>query len=209
MPETATTAIKVALAEDHAVVRTGLCMLLNEEPDMEVVGQTATIAGARRCVADDAPDVLVLDLSLADGFSLGAVRDLAAAVPVVVLTMQDTPAFAREAFHHGASAYVLKDAADEELKHAVRAAAGGRTYLSPALGARLAADAEAPEPEELSARETEVLRLIGLGHTNTEIGQTLHISTRTVESHRARILQKLRAHSRADLVRAALARRLV
>jgi two-component system response regulator NreC len=130
---------------------------------------------------------------------------------VVVLTMQNDPAFAREALQSGALAYVLKEAADDELVNAVRMAAEGKTYLNPQLGARLAAEpaqASGP-PDDLTEREVEVLCLIALGHTNTEIGEQLYLSVRTVESHRAHIQQKLRLSSRAELVRYAIEHGLV
>jgi two-component system, NarL family, response regulator NreC len=137
--------------------------------------------------------------------SLPAIPRLRTNVPdtqIVVLTMQNDPAFAREALRAGAVGYVLKEAADSELVQAVRLAANGRTYLNPELGARLAAEPPAPTgpPDDLSAREVEVLKLIALGHTNGEIAANLFLSVRTVESHRAHIQQKTRRTSRADLV---------
>ena len=120
--------------------------------------------------------------------------------------MQEDPAFAREALRAGALGYVLKEAADEELLQAVRLAAVGETYLNPRLGARLAAEPPAPAgpPDDLTEREVEVLRLIALGHTNTEIAARLYLSVRTIESHRAHIQQKIRRTSRAELVQYAL-----
>ena len=125
--------------------------------------------------------------------------------------MQDDPAFARQALRSGALGFVLKEAADEELLGAIRLAAAGDTYLNPRLGARLAAEPAEPAgpPDDLTERELEVLRLIALGHTNTEMAQQLFLSTRTVETHRAHIQQKLRRTSRAELVRYALEHRLV
>ena len=125
--------------------------------------------------------------------------------------MQNDPAFARQALRAGAVGYVLKEAADEELVQAVRLAAEGRTYLNPELGARVAAaPAERTgRPDDLTEREVEVLGLIALGHTNSEIADRLYLSVRTVESHRAHIQQKLRRSSRAELVRYALAHGLV
>jgi two-component system response regulator NreC len=159
------------------------------------------------------PDVHVLDLNMPGRRSLPAIPEIRAVsenTRVVVLTMQDDPAFAREALQSGASAYVLKEAADEELVRAVRAAAAGGTYLNPELGARLAATPAVPEaPDDLSDREVEILRLIALGHTNAEIGSTLFISTRTVETHRAHIQQKLGRSTRAELVRYAIDRGLI
>jgi two-component system response regulator NreC len=121
---------------------------------------------------------------------------------IVVLTMQENPAFARAALRAGALGYVLKDAADDELVHAVELAADGRTYLNPELGAKLAsAPAESEgRPDNLSPRELEVLKLIALGHTNSEIASSLFLSVRTVESHRAHIQQKTSVTTRAELV---------
>jgi two-component system response regulator NreC len=128
---------------------------------------------------------------------------------IVVLTMQDDPAFAREAMRAGALGYVLKEAADSDLVEAVRRAASGQTYLQPTLGARLAAEPEHTARAELTDREIEVLGLIALGHTNTEVAGQLYLSVRTVESHRAHIQQKLRLSSRAELVRYAIENNLI
>jgi two-component system, NarL family, response regulator NreC len=130
---------------------------------------------------------------------------------VVVLTMQEDPAFAREALRAGARGYVLTHAAGAELVQAIRAAAGGGTWLNPALGARMAATPESPAGAlaELSDRELEVLRLIALGHTNNEIAEQLYLSVRTVESHRAHIQQKLAMTTRSELVRYAIDRGLI
>jgi two-component system response regulator NreC len=130
---------------------------------------------------------------------------------IVVLTMQNDPAFARQALQSGAAAYVLKEAADDELVQAVRLAASGGTYLNPSLGARLAAEPPTPQPpaDDLTERETDVLRLIALGNTNQEIADQLYLSVRTVESHRAHIQRKLARTTRAELVRYALDRGLV
>jgi two-component system response regulator NreC len=155
------------------------------------------------------PDVLVLDLNMPGGSSLDAIPKILEASPqtsIAILTMQSEPAFARQALSAGALAYVLKEAADDELVEAVRRAAAGQTYLNPQLGARMAAEPAQPSgpPDDLSEREVEVLRMIALGHTNAQIAEQLSLSVRTVESHRAHIQQKLRRSSRADLVRYAL-----
>ena len=125
--------------------------------------------------------------------------------------MQDDPGFARQALQTGALGFVLKEAADEELLEAIRLAAAGDTYLNPRLGARMAATPDLPSgpPDDLSTRELEVLRLIALGHTNSEIAELLFLSTRTVETHRAHIQQKLGLSSRPDLTRYALANGLI
>jgi len=206
---TAAGAIGIVLADDHEVVRNGLRMVLEAEDGFEVVAEAGNLEAARRYVRAHRPRVLVLDLNLPEGSSLPAIPELREQFPetaVVVLTMQQDPAFAREAIRAGALGYVLKHSAGNELVDAVRAAAAGDTYLNPKVGAQLAA--APPElvgpPDGLSQREVEILRLIALGHTNSEIGEQLYLSVRTVESHRAHIQQKTSRSTRAQLVRYAL-----
>jgi two-component system response regulator NreC len=184
--------IRIVLADDHRVVRRGLRMLLDGQADFEVVAEAG-------------------EVDMPGGSSLEAIPALRAEFPgtqIVVLTMQDEPEYARQALARGAIGYVLKEAADAELVEAVRRAAVGEGYLNPRLGARLAAEPAGP-PDDLSERETEVLCLIALGHTNAEIAEQVFLSVRTVESHRAHIQQKLRLSSRSELVRYALGRGLV
>jgi two-component system, NarL family, response regulator NreC len=204
-------AISIVLAEDHAVVRSALRMLLDAEADLQVVAEAGDVGSTTRYVRGHNPDVLILDLNMPGGPSLRAVPEMLEASPetnIVVLTMQSDPVFAREAMQAGVRAYILKDAADSELVKAVRLAAQGSTYLQPELGARLAAEPTGP-PDDLSEREVEILRLIALGHTNGEIADELYLSVRTVESHRAHIQQKLRMSKRSELVRYALERNLL
>ena len=202
------------LADDHAVVRSGLRLLLDTEAGMRVLAEAGTVDDALRMTRAHRPDVLVLDLNMPGGpgtSSLDAMPDLVRDSPstaVVVLTMQADPEFARRALSSGAAAYVLKESADTELIEAVRLAAVGESYLNPRLGAQLAA-APATPPDDLSPRELEILRLIALGHTNADIAEQLYLSVRTVESHRAHIQQKLRLTTRAELVRHALDRGLL
>jgi two-component system, NarL family, response regulator NreC len=204
-------AISIVLADDHQVVRTGLRLLLQAQEGMHVVGEAGDVAGALRLVETGRPDVLVLDLSMPGPPSLTAIARVKDACAVVILTMQNDPAFAREALRAGARGYVLKEAAGAELVTAIRTAAAGDTYLSPRLGARIAAesgDAGAAR-DDLSPREIDVLRLLALGHTNAEIGEQLFLSVRTVETHRAHIQRKLDRTTRADLVRYARDRGLI
>lgn len=201
--------MRIVLADDHEVVRSGLRMVLDAEDRFEVVAEAGDVDSAARYVRGHKPDVLVLDLNMPEGPSLPAIPDILESSPgtqIVVLTMQEDPAFAREALRAGARGYILKHAAGSELIQAVRAAAEGGTYLNPALGAKLAAEPPKPggPPNGLTDREVDVLRLIALGHTNSEIGQQLYLSVRTVETHRAHIQQKLGLSSRAELVRYAL-----
>jgi two-component system response regulator NreC len=204
----------VVIADDHTVVRQGLRMLIDAEEALQVVAEAGTLADAERLTRAHRPTVLVLDLNLRGESGLEAIPRLRETCPgtaIVVLTMQDDPGFAREALQSGALGFVLKEAADEELLQAIHLAAAGENYLNPRLGARLAAaPAErAGPPDDLTAREVEILRLIALGHTNTEIAQQLFLSTRTVETHRSHIQQKTRRNTRAELVRYALDHGLV
>jgi two-component system, NarL family, response regulator NreC len=204
-------AISVVIADDHPLVRRGLKQLLEGE-GIEVLAEAEEVEAARRYVHGHHPDVLVLDLNMPGGSSLDAIpriRQESPGTQIVVLTMQDEPAYARQALSNGALGYVLKESADTELVEAVRAAAAGLSYLNPRLGARLAAEPPPGPPDGLSEREVEVLRMIALGHTNAQIAEKLYLSVRTVETHRAHIQQKLRLSDRSELVRYALEHRLV
>ncbi len=204
--------IRIVLADDHEVVRSGLRLLLEREDDFEVVAEASDVDSARRYVLGHHPRVLVLDLNMPGGSSLEAIpviREQSPDTQIVVLTMQQEPAFAREALAAGALGYVLKAAAGEELVEAVRAATVGESYLNPRLGARIASEPPPSPPDDLSEREVDVLRLIALGNTNAEIAEQLFLSVRTVETHRSHIQQKLRVSTRAELVGYALERGLI
>jgi two-component system response regulator NreC len=204
--------LRIVIADDHSVVRRGLRQVLEAEPGIEVVAEAEDIEGARRYVRGHKPDVLVLDLNMPGGSTLEAIPEIREDSPgteIVILTMQNEPAYARQALAAGVMGYVLKEAADAELVEAVTRAAAGDTYLNPRLGARLAAEPPPGPPDGLSDREVEVLRMIALGHTNAEIAEQLYLSVRTVETHRAHIQQKLRLGSRSELVRYALEHGLV
>jgi len=198
--------LRIVLADDHAVVRAGIRLLLDAVPGWTVVAECADADAAVREVREQRPDVLVLDLAMPGRPSLEAIRELrrdATGTRVVVLTMSAEPPLAREALAAGAAAYVLKEAADTELFEAIRRAAAGGAYLDPAIGALVAA---APQPSSrgLSERERDVLRLIALGNTNTEIAAALSLSVRTVETHRSHIITKTGSKTRAQLVAYAL-----
>jgi len=204
--------IRVVIVDDHAILRAGLRRVLEAEPDIEVVGEAPSADRAVFEAISGQPDVVLMDVMMPGKTGIEGMPAVLQAVPtakVLVLSMQDDPRYVREAFAAGAAGYVLKEAADSEVVGAVRAVAAGERYVHPALGARLiAAEAEEQrraEQDPLSEREREVLRLLALGHTNQEIAQTLYISVRTAETHRAHIMQKLRLTSRAELVRYALA----
>jgi two-component system response regulator NreC len=208
--------IRVVLVDDHAVVRSGLRLLLDAHEDIEVVGEAGNAKDAVFRARALKPHVILLDVVMPGESGIEVLPTLLTESPdtrVLVLSMQDDPNYVREAFAAGASGYVLKEAADEEVVSAVREIARGGRYVHPTLGARMvASDAEeraAAEADPLSEREREVLRLLALGHTNQEIAEQLYISVRTAESHRAHIMQKLRLSTRAELVRYALSQGLL
>jgi two-component system response regulator NreC len=208
--------VRVLIVDDHAVVRSGLSMVVAAEDDLEVVGEAGNARDAIFEARALKPDVILLDVVMPDQSGLDVLPTLLHEQPqvrVLVLSMQDDPQYVRRAFAEGASGYVLKEAADTEVVAAIREVAGGGRYVHPELGARLiAAEAEQQrraENDPLSDREREVLRLLALGHTNQEIAKQLYISIRTAETHRAHIMQKLRLSTRAELVRYAIAQGLL
>lgn len=202
----------VVVADDHAVVRRGLRALFAAHPDIEVVAEPADIEATFAALRELTPGVLLLDLHMAGESSLGEIRSLTEASPatrIVVLTMQTDPVFARTALLGGAAGFLTKEAPDEDVLEAVRAVAAGGTYLDSSIGVAAVTGSPAPGNGELSPRETDVLRLVALGHTNAEIADELNMSLRTVETHRSHIQQKLRLSRRSDLVRYALSHGLV
>jgi DNA-binding NarL/FixJ family response regulator len=208
--------IRVLIVDDHAVVRSGIRLLLGREPDIEPAGEAGTGREAIFQARSLKPDVVLMDLVMPDQTGLEVLPTLLHEHPdvkVLVLSMQDDPSYVREAFAAGASGYVLKEAADCEVVAAIREVATGGRYVNPALGARLVAaeaeDRRRAEADPLSDREREVLRLLALGHTNQEIAKMLYISVRTAETHRAHVMHKLGLQSRAELVRYALERGLL
>ena len=203
------TELRIVLCDDHAVVRAGLRLLLEAQPGWRVVAESGDAETAARDVRDHRPDVLVLDLTMPGRSSLEVLPELRRDAPstsVVMLTMEADPTVARAALARGASAYVLKEAADDQLVQAILAVAAGGTYLDPQLGAALAVGAVADDGGDghLTAREIDVLRLIALGNTNQEIARELGLSVRTIESHRSHIQAKIECTTRAELVRYAL-----
>ena len=195
------------MVDDHAVVRAGLRLLLECEPDTTVVDEAATLADAVFKVRRHTPTMILLDVRLPDGDGVEAIGRLMAESPlchVLVLSMEDDPHHVRRAFANGADGYLLKEAAETDLLQAVRVISNGGRYLQPELGARVlaieASEKKREAEDPLSEREHEVLRLLSRGYTNPEIAKLLYISVRTAESHRAHIMSKLRLSSRAELV---------
>jgi two-component system response regulator NreC len=204
-------AIRLVVGDDHDMVLRALRLLLGRDMGFEIVAEASDIPSAIRHVHRHRPHVLILDISLPNGSSTEAIGRLRKEVPgtqIVVLSMEDGPAYAQQVLDAGAIGYVLKDVADEDLPKAVRAAARGERFVSRHMRALMGAARTAGEQDDLSPREVEVLRLIALGHTSAEIAAKLHLSARTIETHRARIHRKLGLTSRAQLVRYALRRGL-
>jgi two-component system response regulator NreC len=203
--------IRVLIVDDRAVERAGLRRLLSVEPDFEVAGEAPDVQAAIFEARASKPDVILLDAKLAedaDGDPMGRLLGEAPETRVIVLSREDDPALVQRAFTAGASGYASKEAADAEVVAAVREVMAGGRYVNQTLGAQLvaaeASEQQRAEQDPLTGREREVLQLLALGYTNKEIAEQLHISVRTVESHRTRVMQKLSFGSRADLVRHAL-----
>jgi len=202
--------IGVVLMDDHAIVREGLRALLEQQSDIEIISEASSVSEAE--ALDIGSSVIVADLVLPDGRGPEVVRRLHQAHPdaaILVLTMLDSPTDVQLSLAAGANGYLLKEAASTELVAAVRSVAAGGDYLQPSLGLALVRWQTSKETgggggrQRLTDREVDVLRLIALGYTNVAAAETLHLSVRTVENHRANIMRKMGLHSRADLVRMA------
>jgi two-component system, NarL family, response regulator NreC len=211
-PSARKAAIRVVLADDHAMVRRTLRLLLESERDVDVIAEAVDVSAVMRHVGQHVPHVLVLDLRVPNGSNVEMIRQLCERFPeteVVVLTMEESPLFAQKAIDAGAIGFVVKDRADTELLTAVRLASRGEEYVSPRVASKLDALRHATKDDGLTPRETEIVRMIALGHTSAEIACQLHLSRRTVETHRARIHNKLGVTTRAELVQFALQRGLI
>lgn len=205
------TEITVVLADDHNVIRVGLRALLEAEPGLRVIGEAADATATTKLVDDRRPDVLVLDLQMPGAeprADIPRLRETAPGTAIVVLTMQADPRVARDLLRAGAAGFILKQAAERNLGEAIRAAAGGGSYVDPRLGGEMA-KLEADPLESLSERELELLRLVALGYTNREIGEQLFLSVRAIEVNRAKLLEKIGVDTRPELVRFAIANRVI
>jgi two-component system, NarL family, response regulator NreC len=199
--------LRIVLADDHAVVRTGIRLILERVPGWTVISECGDADSAARAVRRTGADLLVLDMTMPGRPSLEVLAELRRVAPhtrVLILTMDNDPATARMALAAGADGYVLKEAADVTLVDGIESVAAGGSYLDPSLGARVAGASSAETPHGLSDREREVLRLIALGNTNVEIAETLGLSVRTVETHRSHVVAKTGRKTRAELVAYAL-----
>lgn len=201
----------IVLADDHNVIRAGLRAMLEAEPDLRVIGEAADAAATAKLVADRRPDVLVLDLSMPGAeprADIPRLRELSPGSAIVVLTMQSDPRTARDLLRAGAAGFVLKQAAERNIGEAIRTAAAGGSYVDPRLGGEMA-KLEADPLDDLGERELELLRLVALGHTNREIGEQLFLSVRAIEVNRAKLMEKIGVESRPELVRFAIANRVI
>ena len=213
-------AIRLLLIDDHAVVRTGLRMLLETEPDIEIAGEAGTAAEGMMAAAQLAPDVVLMDIGLPDRSGIEAAREIKNRTPataVVALTIHEDEEYFFKMLEAGASGYVPKRAAPEELITAIRAAARGEVYLYPSLAKLLVKDFISQEPtgatartlDGLTAREQEVLEQLAEGAANPEIAERLNISPKTVARHRENIMSKLNLHSRSELVKYAIRKGII
>jgi two-component system invasion response regulator UvrY len=207
--------IRVVIADDHPVVRTGLRHIVAGQPDMHVVGEAAEGAGLVTALETTHVDVLLLDLAMPGAPFPGLLRDILVRHPdlrVLVMSMHPEDQFARRALREGAAGYLTKERTPDDLVVAIRKVMMGGTYVSPAFAEQLAAALDGRRPavahEALSDREHEVLRLIGTGRTVSEIAVELDLSPKTVSTYRTRILQKLRLRTSAELIRYALQHQL-
>ncbi len=206
--------IRVLIADDHAVLRAGLRLLINAQPDMEVVGEAADGIQTVQVASELHPDVIILDLCMRgqDGVqAIGRLREVDPKARVLVLTMYDDPAYLRSALAAGCAGYVIKRAADVELIGAIRAIVEGRTIVNASLGTEAGGELQKQQAwtsaaglKSLTPRELEVLRLVAQGYTNHEVADRLSLSVKTVETHRARVMEKLHLETRAELVRYAI-----
>jgi two-component system, NarL family, response regulator NreC len=205
--------IRIVLADDHAAMRQSLRLLLEGEADIQVIAETDSVQSVIDHVRARRPDVLVLDGGMPNGGSgietLNRLQREARDTNIVVLTMNDDPAFAKRALDSGAVGLVLKEMADSDLPAAVRDASRGRRYVSPQIAMKLSNGKAGADGDKLTPREREVLRLIALGHTSVEVARKLGLSPRTIETHRARIHRKLGLQTRAELVHYALRHELL
>ena len=215
--------IRILIADDHAVLRAGLRMLINSQEDLEVIGEAADGAEAVEQAGVLQPDLVLMDITMPGGGGVPAIPAVLKACPktrVLVLTMHDDATYLRATMEAGATGYLVKSAADTELLTAIRTVAAGRTFVDLPGFAQAAPDAltngqrtepagPRDQPSPLSEREHEVLALVAQGHSNREVADRLGISIKTVETYRARLMEKLELRSRADLVRYALEKGLL
>jgi two-component system response regulator NreC len=212
--------IHILLADDHTILRAGLKMMLNAQPDMEVVGEAQDGRQALQEAERLLPDIILMDITMPDMNGLEATRHIKKLLPevkVLVLTMHENDEYVFQALRAGASGYMLKEAADTELISALRVIHSGQFYLSPTAQSIMVGDylqrvrsgEEKDSYSSLTEREREILKLVAEGYTNNQIAERLVISPKTVDTHRTHVMDKLNLHSRAELVKYAMRRGLI
>jgi len=209
--------MRVLIADDHGIVRSGLRLLLERQPDVEVIGEAADGAEAREIAIRERPDLAILDVRMPKLTGLQATREIkrqAPEVAVLILSMHDDERYLFEALKAGASGYVLKTQADADLVEAIRAVERGEPFLTPAAQQTLIKDVlergrEDAGDEDLTPREEEIVKLVAEAHTTREIAEVLHLSEKTVENHRGNAMRKLGMRDRVELVRYAIRRGLI
>jgi len=214
-----TTKIRILIADDHTLLRNGICALLEDEQDMVIVGEANDGREAVRLADQFKPNVVLMDIAMPLLNGLEATRQIKCEHPeinVLVLTMYDHEEYFRQMLAVGASGYIIKRAAASELVSAIRAVYNGEAVLSPAITRLLLEDylnhdirSEKDDPNALSSREREVLQLIAEGKTSREIAEILHLSVKTVQSHRTNLMQKLDLHDRGDLIKYAIQKKII
>ena len=214
-PRRGTEPMRVIIADDHGIVRSGVRMLLERQSDIQVVGEASDGAEARDMVIREKPDLAILDVKMPKLTGLQATREIREQVPevsVLILSMYDDDRYLFEALKAGASGYVLKAQADADLMAAVRAVEKGEPFLTPAAQRALIKDVlgeGAERSDDLTPREQEVVKLVAEAHTNKEIAEILHLSEKTVENHRSNAMRKLGMRDRVELVRYAIRKGLI
>ena len=211
--------IRILIADDHTLLRNGICALLEAEPDMVIVGEASEGREAVRLAGQLRPNVVLMDIAMPLLNGLEATRQIKHGHPeinILVLTMYDNEEYFREMLELGASGYIIKHAAATELVTAIRAVYNGEAVLSPAITRYLLEDylthdsrIERDNPNALSAREREVLQLIAEGKTSREIAEMLNLSVKTVQSHRSNLMQKLDLHDRGELIKYAIQKKII
>ena len=207
--------MRVVIADDHGIVRSGVRMLLERQSDIQVVGEASDGAEARDMVIREKPDLAILDVKMPKLTGLQATREIREQVPdvaVLILSMYDDDRYLFEALKAGASGYVLKAQADADLMAAVRAVEKGEPFLTPAAQRALIKDVlgeGAERSDDLTPREQEVVKLVAEAHTNKEIAEILHLAEKTVENHRSNAMKKLGMRDRVELVRYAIRKGLI
>jgi len=214
------TRIRILLADDHTILRAGLRMMLNAQPDMEVIGEAQDGKQAINATMHLQPDIVLMDITMPDMGGIEATRQIkkiAPEVKVLILTMHENDEYVFQALRAGASGYILKEAADTELITALHVLRSGQFYLSPSAQSVIVGDylqrvhtgEEKDSYNNLTEREKEILKLVAEGYTNNQIAERLVISPKTVDTHRTHVMDKLNLHSRAELVKYAMRRGLL